>query len=80
MDRLAQFIEERCVVGEAFTAQASSLFSAYQHWCEDSGERALSAHAFVRKLTEKGFEKRHLERGARYQRIGLKAEESFSAG
>ena len=76
-DQLAQFIEESCAVGDRFTAQSSSLFGQYKRWCEDNGERTMNICAFGKKLSEKGFEKRHMEKGAQYQRIALKAKGSF---
>ena len=76
-DQLAQFIEECCVVGDRFAAQSSSLFGQYKRWCEDNGERTMNIRAFGKKFGEKGFEKRHMEKGAQYQRIALKAKEAF---
>jgi putative DNA primase/helicase len=73
MDQLGRFIEERCVTGEGFTVQASTLYSEYKRWCEESGEHSLTSTAFGRKLTERDFEKRHSERGWKYAGIGLAA-------
>ena len=73
-DQLARFIEEYCVVGDGSTAQASSLFCQYGRWCEESGERTMTFHAFGKKLGQKGFEKHHTEKGTQYQRIGLKGD------
>lgn len=73
MDQLGRFIEECCVVGNQFTVQAAALYGEYKRYCEESGERTITATAFGRKLTEKGLEKRHLNSGAQYQHIGLKS-------
>lgn len=76
MDRLARFLAERCVIGDGFTVQASVLFAAYKRWCEENEEKILCNNDFAQKLAEKGFGKRHNERGTLYLRIGLRAEET----
>jgi phage/plasmid-associated DNA primase len=74
MDRLAQFLAERCIIGDGFSVQASALYAAYKHWCEENGERILCNNDFARKVAEKGFEKQHYERRWRYLRIRLQSE------
>jgi putative DNA primase/helicase len=71
MDQLGRFIEERCTVGDGFTVQASAIYAGYKLWCEENGERILTATAFGRKLAERDLEKRHSERGWRYLGVGL---------
>ena len=73
MDQLAHFIEQCCILGKGFTAQASALFYAYKGWCESNGESSLTNTAFGRKLGEKGFCKRHVATGTQYEGIGLTA-------
>ena len=71
MDQLGRFIEERCVTGEGFTVQASTLYSDYRRWAEAGGEPAITARAFGLKMGER-YEKVHGVRGEVYQGIGLK--------
>ena len=74
-DQLAHFLEERCVFGDGFTAQASLLFGSYKQWCADNGERTMiTARTLRTKLVEKGFAFSHREKGTVYHRIGLRFE------
>ena len=75
MDTLAPFIEERCVVGDAYSAPAGDLYSAYKGWAADSGERTLSQQKFGRYLRERGFTKDRdtLTRRFRWSGIGVAA-------
>jgi putative DNA primase/helicase len=72
MNQIGPFLDDRCVLGEGFTVLASQLYREYECWCEDNGQPAMSSVAFGRKLTQKEFERRHSDRGVRYQRLGLK--------
>jgi len=74
MDQLGRFVDERCVIGDMFSAPASALYAEYKHWSDESGEHVMSSTAFGMKLVERGFGKRHTEKGGRYERIGLRTE------
>lgn len=76
MDKLAGFIDERCVVGESVWSKFGPLYEAYVGWCEDSGERAESKRRFGDQLSERDF---NADRGSRNvpirRGIGLREEE-----
>lgn len=55
MDTLADFFEDRCVIGSGLTAKASDLFDRYKSWCERSGEKHLPQRVFGLQLQERGF-------------------------
>jgi len=55
VNRVLDFIEDRCVVEEGARQPFSDLYSAYQNWCKDMGERPLSHRAFGERLTAQGF-------------------------
>jgi putative DNA primase/helicase len=58
MDRLMDFLTDRCLTGMGFSATAKELYEAYRSWCEDQGltekerlkQRSLGLH-----LKAKGF-------------------------
>ena len=55
-DVLAAFIEERCIVGSEAWVKFSDLYGAYQHWCEEAGEKAETKRRLGNRLKERGFE------------------------
>jgi putative DNA primase/helicase len=76
-DNLGWFIEECCVVGDAFSARAREIYTAYKQWAERSGEKvAASDREFSARLISRGFKKKHKERGWIYEGIGLTADVS----
>lgn len=73
-DRLADFIAERCVVGDDYADRASTLFQGYRLWADEQGlyaKDAMNATAFGRMLGDK-FIKTHSDRGWKYHGICLK--------
>ena len=73
-DAVGRFIEERCVTGEYATGRAKSLFAAFKAWADETGEQIVTATAFGRRLTERGFRRDKDERGICYSGIGLRHE------
>jgi len=55
MDILGAFLEECCMVGSEYEAQASELYTDYRKWAEENGERILSQNVFGAALGERGF-------------------------
>lgn len=70
MDDLRPFLDACCELAADAEAPAQALYQAYTAWAEGTGERVLSATAFGRKLTERGFGKERRERGI--VRLGLR--------
>lgn len=57
MDRLGQWIDERCVVTPDAKVKASFAYQDYRKWAEDRGEHTLPMTAFGNRLTERGIQK-----------------------
>lgn len=55
MDVIAEFLAESCVMTPNAETAKAALYTAYQAWCESSGERALTKIAFGRRLKERGI-------------------------
>ena len=70
-DRLAAFLEECCVVGEWARVGKSELYAAYEAWCRESGEHAISKKRLGIRLTERGFAERRDMRQRSWIGLGL---------
>lgn len=69
MDVLGAFLEECCELGPALRAPATPLYEAYRHWCDRSGERAVTQRAFGTALLERDF---HSVKSSTYVWHGLR--------
>lgn len=72
-DPLAQFIDDRCVVGAGLSAGANELYKAYRAWAEDArlaARETLTNKVFGSRMTMK-FERRRSKRGNVYVGIDL---------
>lgn len=78
MDLLAGFFDECCQVDKQFEAGASALYSEFEEYCKQNGEKPWSQRAFSMKLAERGFSKRKTNTGIIWQGLGL-MEKSSSA-
>ncbi len=71
MDVLADFLSECCTATPEAETKSQSLYEAYEKWCKQSGEQALSQKLFALRLNERGLEKRRKTRGVFWQGVGL---------
>lgn len=69
LDTLQQFIEDQCVIERVASVAASDLYQAYETWCHEAAEPAISMTLFGKKLSELGYEKR---KGVKMMRLGLR--------
>ena len=58
MDVLGQFLEDSCLQQPTASVPKGELYTAYEAWCEQSGERPIAKRTFGQRLREKGFEER----------------------
>lgn len=56
-DIMQTFLDERCLVDEAFRIQAKTLYEAYSEWCKETNHKALSSTRFADEMTRLGFDK-----------------------
>jgi putative DNA primase/helicase len=63
-DTLADFLDERCVIGVDHQALVADLYDSYRDWCEKSGEKAETKNQLGRRLSERGFEGARSSKGA----------------
>ena len=64
-DALGQWIEERCMLGQAHRAGVSELFADWREWAERAGEYVGSVKRFSELMATRKFEKCRLTGGAR---------------
>lgn len=56
MDILSDFIENRCILGENCTVSAKKLYTKYEEWAEDNGEKIITKKMFGMNLNERGID------------------------
>jgi putative DNA primase/helicase len=57
MDVIGNFLKERCVQNPGVSIRIRELFKAYQDWCEENNEHAVSERFLGMRLKEMGFER-----------------------
>ena len=57
MDVLQAFIQDRCILGEAYRTRASDLYKSYTEWCKENGENPISGTRFSFVMRERGFDR-----------------------
>ncbi len=62
-DHLGRFLAECCVIEDTASVASKDLRAAYEQWCSEQGERAWSAQAIGRELTDRGFDSGMTGRG-----------------
>jgi putative DNA primase/helicase len=55
-DAMGRWLEDRCTLGPSYWTSGAALFADWQHWCEQTGERAGSQKRFTQVLQGKGIE------------------------
>jgi putative DNA primase/helicase len=56
MDVIGNFLKERCLLKPGVSIRIRELFKAYQDWCDDNNEHAVSERFFGLHLKEMGYE------------------------
>jgi len=55
MDVLAEYMEDRCVIGKGKSVPKKQIYLDYVEWCEDMKQRPQSYSLFSRQLSERDF-------------------------
>lgn len=75
MDRLRDFLEEKCTEKPFAEVKSSALRRAYEEWCQVNGETCLGAREFQNRLKNRGLSPRKGTGGERWWKgIGLRVE------
>jgi putative DNA primase/helicase len=70
-DSLAEFISERCKLGENEEVSKSGLYERFNEWAKSSGEYEISKRELGLRLKERGFSDRRTEKRWFWVGIGL---------
>ncbi len=70
-DALQDFLNDCCIVGENCTAAAGDLWSEWERWSRDNGEKIGTQRAFGGELTRRKFERYQGNGHKRWRGIGL---------
>jgi putative DNA primase/helicase len=77
-DHIGRFIADECIVREQCYVSSVVLRRAYESWCEEQGEKAWSATAVGRELSNRGYESKRTNKARIWAGIGLATEENAS--
>jgi len=64
-DAIGRWIEERCAVGPSYWTSGAALFSDWQRWCEQTGERPGTQKRFTQALQGRGIPSGEVEQPER---------------
>ena len=72
MDVIGAFLQDECEVGEDHKTPFAALYTRYEEWCEEGGEKAETRRKFNARLKERGqFEARRSGPGGSNEWHGL---------
>ena len=81
MDVIGAFLQDECEVGPGLKASFTELYSRYETWCEEGGERAETRRRFNARLKERGgFEARRSGPGGANEWHGLQLLKKQNSG
>jgi putative DNA primase/helicase len=81
MDVIGAFLQDECEIGKGFRVPSTALYSRYEQWCEDGGERAETRRKFNARLKERGgFEARRSGPGGANEWHGLRLLKKQTSG
>jgi P4 family phage/plasmid primase-like protien len=73
MDVIGAFLRDECEVGKDYSATFKEVFTRYEEWCEEAGEKPETRRKFNARLKERGpFTDRRSGPGGAYEWHGLK--------
>lgn len=75
MDMLGYFLTECTIIQDNLKVKQMSLYENFSSWCEQLGEKPMSARSFSQKMKERGFINQRGS-GGTYEWIGLDILES----
>jgi putative DNA primase/helicase len=76
MDVIGNFIKESCIQKPEASIRIRELFKAYQEWCEQNNEHAVSERFLGLRLKEMGFEQKRSSEARYWLGLGLRVTEN----
>lgn len=76
-DWFGHFIEEKCIIGNEYKENSSSLYQAYRNHCIDCNEYVRSTADFYFAMENAGYERVTLSRKRYFKGLRLRTEDDF---
>lgn len=73
-DAIGRFIDECCLVGPHYYANASDLYARYQQWATDDGGELLAKKPFGQALEQRGYVPKRTNSARQWTGIALAAD------
>lgn len=70
-DDLSEFIAERCSITAGATSTNVELRTAYETWCQESGDKPIHTKRFKEELEDRGYVQVKLNKGRIWKGIAL---------
>ena len=71
MDTIAQWIEEKCVIEQGVSEDASYIYQSYADFCRGYNQFAYDGRAFQIEMRNRGFERKRAKTGE-YRFVGIR--------
>jgi len=65
------FVADACTQDPQAKCQSSVIYSVYQGWCKDNGQKAWNSTAFKRLMVRLGFKAKRLNNGMHFMGVAL---------
>jgi len=65
------FVADACTQDEHARSRSSVIYSVYQDWCSDNGQKAWNSTAFKRLMVRLGFKAKRLNNGWHFMGVAL---------
>ena len=76
-DWFGHFLEDKCIIGDAYKENSSNLYQAYRNHCIDCNEYVRSTADFYFAMENAGYERVTLSRKRYFKGLRLRTEDDF---
>lgn len=76
-DWFGHFLEDKCIIGDEYKENSSSLYQAYRNHCIDCNEYVRSTADFYFAMENAGYERVTLSRKCYFKGLRLRTEDDF---
>lgn len=70
-DSIHAFLTKRCLLGNQYSVDKSSLYEAYCRYCVDTGRESCKKHSFMRNIRSQGFKEVRDAKSREYLWVGV---------
>ena len=73
-DAVGRFLRDKCLTGDGFMVQSSTLYREWEKWSATEGEAILTQTAFSTEIANRGYDKKSTKAGNFWKGLGLTVE------